>query len=636
MILKSLYLKSFGKFQEYRLDLKEGLNVIYGPNESGKTTIQRFIKGIFFGFFKSNVKRRVYDKEKELYEPWHANSFKGYIVVHSNNTDYRIERDFTKKQEKVSLVDLETGEECTEKCDYDMRSKLPLPLSHISDLDEGTYTNILSASQLTLKPDESFSQQLRDHYQELTKGKEYPKGLNSVFKEIEERKKQLGSEKRRSSPIGQLTSQIDQKRISLQHSDERYHQIRTIDEQLSLHQRQLNELEKRMQQVSLDANNRQKARYEERALKKNAMEKELITLKHEKQYYGAYEDLDEEIIEKAYAFFTKANQQKKGKKKKGKTFYLSFVLYLLLLIGGLIISVVFNGLAGLALSLLSLIGMITTIVVDRLKKNKNHLELKALEEERKMLPLYIKTYDDYIKAKSGKEHNNRINKEIREKSQWLQMMEEDKPDQTGEYVDYGNLDEKQELVDSIARLEERKKSLAEQSGDIKILEQERLTFEEERQRLYDELNALEKVEHVLLKMTENDEADFQKLLQEELGEVVSQLTGGKYVQFKVNKDFSIVLYDKKEDVFVSIEQVSAGTKDAIHIALRLAMLKHTKTLGPLILDDSFVQMDDKRLERMLVILNKISTQRQVLLFTCQKRECEIMDKNSYKYNKIQI
>lgn len=47
MIINELILKNFGKFQNKKIELKEGINVIYGGNESGKTTIHSFLQGIF-------------------------------------------------------------------------------------------------------------------------------------------------------------------------------------------------------------------------------------------------------------------------------------------------------------------------------------------------------------------------------------------------------------------------------------------------------------------------------------------------------------------------------------------------------------------------------------------------------------
>lgn len=45
-----LELVGFGKFRERTIDLTSGLNLIEGPNEAGKSTIQSFITGMFYGF----------------------------------------------------------------------------------------------------------------------------------------------------------------------------------------------------------------------------------------------------------------------------------------------------------------------------------------------------------------------------------------------------------------------------------------------------------------------------------------------------------------------------------------------------------------------------------------------------------
>ena len=47
-----LELVGFGKFRERTIDLTSGLNLIEGPNEAGKSTIQSFITGMFYGFFQ--------------------------------------------------------------------------------------------------------------------------------------------------------------------------------------------------------------------------------------------------------------------------------------------------------------------------------------------------------------------------------------------------------------------------------------------------------------------------------------------------------------------------------------------------------------------------------------------------------
>ena len=56
MIIKKLELTAFGKFNNTTIELSEGLNLIGGSNESGKSTIHKFVEGMFFGFFKPETK----------------------------------------------------------------------------------------------------------------------------------------------------------------------------------------------------------------------------------------------------------------------------------------------------------------------------------------------------------------------------------------------------------------------------------------------------------------------------------------------------------------------------------------------------------------------------------------------------
>jgi uncharacterized protein YhaN len=59
MNLTELYIDDFGAWHELRLDgLTPGLNVIYGPNEAGKTTLLNFMRSVLYGF--SDERRRRY------------------------------------------------------------------------------------------------------------------------------------------------------------------------------------------------------------------------------------------------------------------------------------------------------------------------------------------------------------------------------------------------------------------------------------------------------------------------------------------------------------------------------------------------------------------------------------------------
>ena len=91
MIIKELNLIGFGKFNNRIIKLKDGLNIVYGENEAGKTTIHNFIHGMFYGFLKPYVTRTIYLEEHAKYAPWNQVQYSGIIRFNHDNRDYRIE-----------------------------------------------------------------------------------------------------------------------------------------------------------------------------------------------------------------------------------------------------------------------------------------------------------------------------------------------------------------------------------------------------------------------------------------------------------------------------------------------------------------------------------------------------------------
>ena len=49
MKIRELIIKNFGKFSNQDILLDDGINILYGENESGKSTLHAFIRGMLFG-----------------------------------------------------------------------------------------------------------------------------------------------------------------------------------------------------------------------------------------------------------------------------------------------------------------------------------------------------------------------------------------------------------------------------------------------------------------------------------------------------------------------------------------------------------------------------------------------------------
>lgn len=105
------------------------------------------------------------------------------------------------------------------------------------------------------------------------------------------------------------------------------------------------------------------------------------------------------------------------------------------------------------------------------------------------------------------------------------------------------------------------------------------------------------------------------------GELFRDLTLGRYLRLKAEND------DRDRPVIVavtgdgderSVGQMSAGTRDQLYLALRLATLtNHVESNPPMpfVLDDVLINFDDDRARAALRVLAQLSRHTQVLLFT---------------------
>ena len=136
-----LELVGFGKFRERTIDLTSGLNLIEGPNEAGKSTIQSFITGMFYGFFQPGTKRRSYTPHRDKYRPWDQGSYRGVLVCKNEERSWRIERCFDKDNETVNVYDDQTGDDLTLDFPYNPVTRQPQVGEKLLGLSKTAFNN---------------------------------------------------------------------------------------------------------------------------------------------------------------------------------------------------------------------------------------------------------------------------------------------------------------------------------------------------------------------------------------------------------------------------------------------------------------------------------------------------------------
>ena len=88
MIINRLNLLNFGKFKDREIEFSNGINLIYGHNEAGKSTMHKFIEGMLYGFHTNNSRaENNWLGDMEKFNPWTEESYDGELVYSQNGKD---------------------------------------------------------------------------------------------------------------------------------------------------------------------------------------------------------------------------------------------------------------------------------------------------------------------------------------------------------------------------------------------------------------------------------------------------------------------------------------------------------------------------------------------------------------------
>ena len=133
--------------------------------------------------------------------------------------------------------------------------------------------------------------------------------------------------------------------------------------------------------------------------------------------------------------------------------------------------------------------------------------------------------------------------------------------------------------------------------------------------------ALELAQQTLANASEQLQRRFAPRIAEQARELFGRLTGGRYDRLHLTQEFSVDAATTEDIAIRSAQWRSEGTVDQLYLALRLAVARELTPNAPLVLDDALVRFDDVRHAAAMEILREEAQRKQVILFTCQSREC---------------
>lgn len=638
MKIQSLYIDGFGKFSELSLSFSEGLNIIYGPNEAGKSTLHSFLHAMLYGLRKRPGS--AFSKDSfHRFRPWKEDRrFRGLLEFHYDGADYLLRRDFSDGVGRAELFRKLNDEDVGNVDDIELRNntfspassmqgsagldraginevelkdveprdiqfseirlsnieKLVLNLSGqegympISDAEalltealehftENSYRNTVSIGQLKSATGREMVQELRNYLRSMESSGSAGLNADSVLSVLKKEKEDCQSRLvlEASKNYSVLIGEI--RNMERELSQPRFHNL--LPHYRKLHIEAKTEIQKLQEE-------------KEELLLKSTQEREALRYAgFTKEDELSAQQKDTESLYQSYL-----SEQEKLSQRSG----LSFFFQRLLLRGN-----VDNSRKEYEAKLSEIL-------------QKQLGESSISEDSMKQLRQRFSTLEKNFQA-------------LEEKDAELLQLTTELEQKQSEEKDYEQaLREQYELRTEV---EGKLQHLSNIKNRVEQLEK----VLRENELLLQKIDALDLAIETISELSDRVRLSFGRYLNEEAGLLIRKITNNAYDSVWIDDQLNLLL--NTGDGEVPLESVSSGTIDQIYLALRLAtarlLLKDSKELLPLSFDDSFALYDEKRLGSTLRFI-KEEYPGQILIFTCHKREQQLLKKSKEEFRLIEL
>lgn len=664
ILIKEINLISFGKFSNYKIELTDGLNVIYGNNEAGKSTIQLFLKAMFYGLLKRKRSGENL-KERELAIPWGEKSAEGSVLIEINRRNIEIRRKFgrTSAGDSVDVYDLTTGQKEVGLCceapgeqlfgmyEESFIKTLWIRQNHVfiggrNDEISEKLANLSSTGDET-----SSAQKAIDRLKAIEVGIKAPSArhlpgrmdiLTARIENLRQEKIELSEQINNANATRLKTAELEGELLTLGEKikEEEIKHNKSIENQLNSVKRErflrIKECDAALEKIYHSDDYKKSRLVTEKTIKRaEQLHYELEASKNEKT-----EKFDKDLY-KPYRLKQAAAVAGVG---AGAVLILSGII-------GLIISAVLKGSAlvyTILVSVLALGGIFTVLGIGLLKKcNTKIAELNKLEtaadereETRRDNVLDVKNNLKLLlmhsEVKSLEElrnlYNIRLGLEERIKSLnkakigFLEGETYEELEKSSENA-YDSIETPDEISDKLDEMRNRQMKLIYDINSLRSKAEKEITrlpsdIDTEIHSVKDEIKqCAKKLETVKLAIEGIKEAnriwnsEFTPKLNRAVAELLKRITSGRYVNISVDDNYKIKVFTEKG--LIPAEYLSSGTYEQIYLALRLALAEILAKGKILFLDDILTMYDNERADGTIRLLSELGGKQQIILFTCR-------------------
>ena len=150
MKIQNLHIDGFGRISQTAYALAPGLNIIGGPNEAGKSTLQQAVLTMLYGFFGGSRRTNAELETLEQYRPWHGAAYGGRLeYVLDCGGAFRVGRYVDDGHIKTTIADAQNGADLSRGFSVDRLGNLDFPLRHFGvPRDVFVHTNFIKLAEL--------------------------------------------------------------------------------------------------------------------------------------------------------------------------------------------------------------------------------------------------------------------------------------------------------------------------------------------------------------------------------------------------------------------------------------------------------------------------------------------------------
>ena len=699
MKIKNIKVNAYGNIENKDINLEEGINIIHGANESGKSTLLNYIISIFYGISRNKDGKALSDYEK--YKPWNSNEFSGRISYKLENGEkYEIFRDFNKKNPKIYNDKLE---DISDRFETDKKDGSKFFIEQMG-IDKQMYLSTVVSTQEEVRLNEKNQNMLIQKIANLAgTGEDNVSYKKALIKLQEKIRDEIGTNKTSQKPINIIEKEIveiNNKIVETEKYRNRKYEIDAEKEQILSELKELEQQKQILQELqnSMKSEEETKNRLEireknrkdniakinELTNQKNTINAESERVQSAKNHLQDIIKGHKENIEKLNSEIEKIANEKEETQEKEKP-SISFIIITVVLAIALICSIILiknyivSGILGVAI-----IANIVFYVINKNKQKVNKAKLREkinqekqykrekLENQKQQIIANVNTTEKELEKQEEEEkqvnselsmlkgqiillekNNEKITEEIEQDNKAIkeesnknkqQIIEKYKDKNINDLLyinDYQNYISKiEETINNnrirIKGLEIEYNTIVPQLDEMVVLEEKREADKEKLAELREKESIINIAIENLMDAYEEMKTTITPKFTKNLSESIQKISSNKYNKVTINDENGMIIENNRGE-YVEAIKLSTGTIDQLYLALRLSMIDElSKENLPIILDESFAYSDNNRLKNMLQYLTSELNNHQTIIFTCTDREQKMLEAMNIPYNVVEL